>query len=184
MSCRAPIAGLVLIVGLAGCGAGSDRRGYEYMPDMAHSVPLDSFAPNPVMRDGKTLQRPPAGTIPRGFLPFRYRGTAEDRERAGRELHAPTADAQMVKDGQALYEVYCLVCHGDKGQGDGPLVPKIGNPPSYSSPRVSQLPPGQLYHVITLGSGRMPSYASQIPSADRWKIISYVQVLQSPGAPR
>ena len=73
--------------------SGTGRRGFEYMPDMAHSLPYNSFAPNPVTRDGKTLQAPVAGTIPRGFQPLRYRATPEEALRAGRELHNPVPPA-------------------------------------------------------------------------------------------
>ena len=59
------------------------------MPDMAYSVPYNSFAPNPVTRDGKTLQSPVAGTVPRGFQPFRYGRTPDEALRAGRELRNP-----------------------------------------------------------------------------------------------
>jgi mono/diheme cytochrome c family protein len=150
------------------------------MPDMVRSVPFDSFAPNPVTRDGKTMQRPVAGTIPRGFLPVHYRATPEDAERAGRELMSPEPPSALtVSHGRVLYETFCWVCHGPHGQGDGPLVPKIPNPPAYSSLRVRNMAPGQLFHVMTFGSGRMPSYASQIAPAERWKIAAYVQTLQS-----
>ena len=165
---------------LAACQADGQKRGFEYMPDMAHSVPFDSFAPNPVTRDGKTLQRPMAGTIPRGFLPFHYAATPQDAERAGRELVSPVPRSEEnLAQGQALFETFCLVCHGAGGKGDGPLVPRIPNPPSYSSERVRQMAPGQLFHVITLGSGRMPSYASQVSVEERWKIVAYVQTLQA-----
>jgi mono/diheme cytochrome c family protein len=158
------------------------QRGLEYMPDMAHSVPYDAYARNPVTRDGKTLQPPVAGTVPRGFLPFRYRLTAEDAARAGEELEAPAAPTpEQLAAGKALYETFCLVCHGQTGQGDGPLVPRIPNPPSYSSDRLRAFPPGRLYHVVTLGAGRMPGYASQIPPEQRWLIVHYVRALQSGG---
>lgn len=176
-------AGLVIALAalvLTACGPGGQKRAYEYMPDMVRSVPFDSFAPNPVTRDGKTMQPPVAGTIPRGFLPVHYRATPEDAERAGRELTSPEpTSAATVAEGQVLYETFCLVCHGLHGQGDGPLVPRIPNPPAYSSVRVRQMAPGQLFHVMTFGSGRMPSYASQVSPAERWKIAAYVQTLQS-----
>src|SRR5262245_18403952 len=146
------------------------------MPDMAHSMPYDSFARNPVTRDGKTLLAPVAGTVPRGFLPFRYAATPEDAARAGRELVDPLpATPENLARGKALYETFCSVCHGVSGQGDGPLVPRIPNPPSYSSERVLSFPPGQIYHVISLGAGRMPSYASQLSPAERWLVVQYVQ---------
>jgi predicted aminopeptidase len=72
-----------------------DRRAYEYMPDMARDPAYKAFAPNPVTRDGLTLQHPVAGTIPRGYHPFHYGPGEQEAERAGRELKRPlSADSQ------------------------------------------------------------------------------------------
>lgn len=159
------------------------RRGMEYMPDMAYSVPYNSFAPNPVTRDGKTLQAPVAGTVPRGFHPYRYAATQDEALRAGRELRNPIPRSpEALAQGRALYETFCLVCHGEQGRGDGPLVPRIPNPPAYTSPRVRLMAPGQIFHVISRGSGRMPSYASQIPYEQRWLIVLYVGTLRERSA--
>jgi len=169
---------------ISACGAGSEKRGLEYMPDMVYSLAYDSFAPNPVTRDGLTLQRPVRGTIARGYLPLHYAATAEDAERAGRELHNPIARTDRSSaEGKALFETYCAVCHGQQGAGDGPLVPKIPNPPAYTSTRVRDMPAGRIFHVITFGSGRMPSYASQLQAHDRWLIAAHVQTLQNPPTP-
>lgn len=150
------------------------------MPDMAYSVPYDTFAPNPVMPNGMTQQMPVRGTIPRGFLPLHYSRTEADAERAGRELANPTSPtSSAVEQGRRLYETFCLVCHGAHGDGDGPLVPLIPNPPAYSSDRVCSMPAGRLFHVITYGSGRMPSYASQLSAHDRWLIVTYVETLRT-----
>jgi mono/diheme cytochrome c family protein len=151
----------------------------EYMPDMAYSVPYEAFARNPVTRDGKTLQLPPSGTVPRHARPFRYAATSADAERAGRELRNPiAASPEALAHGKALFETFCLVCHGAAGRGDGPLVPKIPNPPAYTSTRVRAMAPGQIFHVISRGSGRMPSYAAQIPYDERWFIVLYVDTLR------
>lgn len=180
-------ASLIAALGLAlaACGSGGDKRGYEYMPDMVYSLAYDSFAPNPVTRDGLTLQRPVPGTIPRGYLPLHYTASPGDAERAGRELLNPvTGTPRSAREGRALFETYCLVCHGKQGAGDGPLVPKIPNPPAYTSERVRTFPAGRIFHVITFGSGRMPSYASQLSAHDRWLIVAHVQTLQSQEARR
>jgi len=170
----------VLCAASVGCGSQSTRRAYEYMPDMKYSVPYDTFAPNPVTRNGMTQQMPVRGTIPRGFLPLHYSNTAVDAERAGRELWNPYAQSPTaIEQGHGLYDTFCLVCHGAHGGGDGPLVPLIPNPPAYSSERVRAMPAGRLFHAITFGSGRMPSYASQVPPSDRWLIVTYVQALQA-----
>jgi mono/diheme cytochrome c family protein len=174
-----------LSAAVTACGPAAEKRGFEYMPNMVYSLAYDSFAPNPVARDGLTLQRPVRGSIPRGYLPLHYTATAEDAERAGRELQNPVPPtARSAAEGQALFETYCAVCHGRQGAGDGPLVPKIPNPPAYTSSRVRSMPAGQIFHVMTFGSGRMPSYASQLSQHDRWLIAAHVQTLQNPEAQR
>ena len=172
---------LSLAVGILLLGACSSRkqRAYEYMPDMGRTPAYKSFSANPVTRDGLTLQRPAANTIARGYQPFHYYATPQEAERAGRELQNPVAvTAVTLAEGKRLYETFCLVCHGARGQGDGPLIPKIPNPPSYTTNRLLAMPDGQIFHVITMGSGKMPSYASQISDEERWTIIDYVRFLQ------
>lgn len=166
---------LGLLAALWGC-TDDTQRAREYMPDMVRDPAYKAFAPNPATRDGLTLQRPVVGTIPRGYQPFHYRAGEEEAARAGRELenpHHPTP--ATLAAGKALYETYCLVCHGAEGKGDGPISGKIPAPPSYTSDRVLAFPAGRIFHVITLGSGKMPSYAAQLSPDERWEIVSYVR---------
>jgi mono/diheme cytochrome c family protein len=163
---------------LAGCGATSEQRAYEYMPDMARSPSYKAFAPNSVTRDGLTLQHPVAGTIPRGYHVFHY-GTGEDEAaRAGRELRDPyRATPQTLEEGKALFQTYCQVCHGEQGKGDGPISSNIPPPPSYVSSRLMEFPPGRIFHVVTVGTGKMPSYAAQLSADERWKVVTYVHTV-------
>ena len=164
-----------VIVAAAGCGASTQTRGFEYMPDMARDPAYKAFAPNPVTRDGLTLQRPVAGTIARGYQPVHYSLGEDEAARAGRELRNPyPAKAQTLAEGKALYEIYCLPCHGERGKGDGPISDKIPRPPSYTSDRLLKFPSGRIFHVITRGAGKMPSYAAQLSADERWKVVTYV----------
>jgi mono/diheme cytochrome c family protein len=159
-----------------GCERDPKKPAYQFLPEMHESVPFESFEPNDNTKDGKTLQQPVVGTIARGYLPYPY---PDDRERAARELKNPLEESERVmKRGKALYENFCLVCHGVAGKGDGPLIPKFPNPPSLTSKRLKKMSDGELYHVITMGSGQMPSHASQIDPKERWKIVYYVKELQ------
>jgi len=164
------------VVVAAGCGARPEDRAYEYMPDMARSASYKAYAPNRATRDGLTLQRPVEGTIPRGYRPFHYGAGDDEAARAGRELTNPYhATPQVLADGKALFQSYCQVCHGEQGRGDGPISGKVPPPPSYTSARVIGFAPGRIFHVITLGSGKMPSHATQLTADERWKVVTYVR---------
>ena len=174
-----------LVLALAGCGASRNDRAYEYMPDMARGPAYKAFAPNTVTRDGLTLQRPVSGTIPRGYQPFHFGPGDQEAERAGRELQDPYHSTQRtLEEGKALYNTYCIVCHGEQGRGDGPISAKIPPPPSYVSDRLLTFAPGRIFHVITMGANKMPSYAAQLSMDERWKIVTYVHTsLQGLGDP-
>jgi hypothetical protein len=51
-------------------------------------------------------------------------------------------------------------------------------PPSYYSERLVNAPVGHFFDVISNGFGAMPSYASRVPSDDRWRIVAYIRALQ------
>jgi mono/diheme cytochrome c family protein len=86
-----------------------------------------------------------------------------------------------LKRGQERYEIFCSVCHGMTGYGDGIVARRGFNKPApanYHQDRLRQAPVGHFFDVMTNGWGAMPSYASQIPVEDRWRIIAYVRALQ------
>ena len=83
--------------------------------------------------------------------------------------------------GQERYQIFCSVCHGATGNGDGMIARRGFNKPapaSYHQDRLRQAPVGHFFDVMTNGWGAMPSYAAQIPVEDRWKIIAYIRALQ------
>ena len=49
---------------------------------------------------------------------------------------------------------------------------------SFHQDKIRNYPDGQLYDIITNGSGLMPAYRWPIPPDDRWAIIAYVRSLQ------
>ena len=184
-----PTALMAIAMTLAGCGTTSSQRAREYMPDMARDPAYKAFAPNSTTRDGLTLQRPVSGTIARGYQPFHYGPGETEAERAGRELRNPYRPTPVtLEEGKALFVTYCAVCHGPQGKGDGPISSKIPPPPSYVSDRLMQFQPGRVFHVITLGTNKMPSYAAQLSADERWKIVTYVHTTlqglgEQPSAP-
>ena len=90
-----------------------------------------------------------------------------------------TVTAEVVQRGRERYDIFCAMCHGATGNGDG-LVVRRGyrRPPSYHDDRLRQAPVGHFYDVITNGWGAMPEYSGQVPVQDRWAIIAYIRALQ------
>ncbi len=152
----------------------------EFAPDMAHGPRYNAFASNPNFADGKTLQREPENSIPRGFMPLHYSATPEDATRAGAELEPPPTTPATIKRGEFIFENYCATCHGTGGLGNGPVAQRgFPPPPSLLADKTRRMKDGQLFHVLTHGQNNMPSYASQISREDRWNVIAYVRSLQT-----
>ena len=175
---------LPLALLLASCRASGDKPGLTFMPDMLRSVPYDTYDPNGVMKNGQTLQLPPEGTVPVEGAAFPYAAGPEEARRAGAELHNPLAPTpDTLRRGKQVYDTICVVCHGPQGAGDGPIIGRFPNPPSFSADHAKQLPDGQIYHIITRGQVIMPSHAAQVLPDDRWRVILYVRQLQGKTTP-
>lgn len=115
--------------------------------------------------------------------------------------------AADLKRGQERYTIYCAVCHGPLGNGQGKIWERgyltptsfhtqkvtpdevtVSNPQGLGVSRGYSLwghsvsmhdaPVGYYFEVITKGYGGMPSYSAQIAPDDRWRIIAYIRVLQ------
>ncbi len=86
-----------------------------------------------------------------------------------------------MKRGEERYNIYCSVCHGMTGYGDGMIARRGFNKPApanYHQDRLRQAPVGHFFDVMTNGWGAMPSYASQVSVEDRWRIAAYIRALQ------
>lgn len=93
-------------------------------------------------------------------------------------LPMPLTEKVLLR-GQERFEVYCAMCHGYTGEGNGMVVQRgFSKPPSLHDPRLLKAEPGYIFEVITKGYGAMPSYSYMIPAKDRWNIAAYVQALQ------
>ena len=181
MSRFGKLAALATVAATISCSNDPTQTRREFVPEMIDSVPYDSFAPNPVTRDGKTQIKPAEGTIARGVTPFHYGPTADEAERAGRELHNPfTATPEVLARGEVVFRTFCTPCHGKMGLGDGPIIPKFPTPPSLVASHARSLADGRIFHIIARGQGVMPAHGVQVFDDDRWKVIVFLRGLQGP----
>ena len=163
---------LSLLFALAGCERDPRLPGYEFLPEMVDSVPYDSFDANSVFQDGKTLRPPVPGTIARGQRPNHV-----DLD-GGNPL---PLDQATLEIGEKRFASFCSPCHGIKGEGDGPLIPKFPTPPSLTAAHARALADGRLFHIVSHGQATMPGHAIQISPQDRWRIVHFLRRLQGQG---
>lgn len=129
---------------------------------------------------GSTMRVPPEGTVVRGTMPYEYE--QGNVKAAGAELKNPLPRTHAIlARGKKQFEIYCAICHGKTGHGDGNVTPMLSPPPPslISGPAASTWTDGNYFHMITMGRARMKSYAAQIQPADRWAIVHYVRMLQA-----
>jgi mono/diheme cytochrome c family protein len=139
----------------------------------------DPLEASTVLPKGSSAQPLVGGTVPRGWL-------NEDEHLYTGKINgdaATTFPFPITKDdldrGQERFNIYCSPCHGRTGEGNGMAVQRgFRKPPSYHSDRLRNVPVGYFFDVITNGFGAMSDYRSQVPVADRWRIIAYIRALQ------
>lgn len=91
---------------------------------------------------------------------------------------------ELIDRGQNRFNIYCIVCHGPVGNGDGMVVRRgFPQPPTYHDDRLRNAPVGHFFDVMTNGWGKMNSYAAQVSPADRWAIVAYIRTLQVAQSP-
>ena len=157
------------------------ERNYQYMPNMYESVGYEAYGEADFLPNKSEAMLPPANTINRGWLPYEIENSPEGKELSRLQfssLDSMNAEANLAKGGQ-LYTIYCAICHGDKGDGQGTLVKreKILGVPSYADP-VRNLTVGSTYFTIHYGLNSMGSYASQMNTEEMWQVSEYVMKLK------
>lgn len=137
--------------------------------NMVQQPRYDVYENSSLFPDGKVMQAPPDGTVARD---------APLRAAAARRPAVITP--ALLARGKERYGIYCAICHGEDGRGDGYVTTRgFPRPPSYLSPRLRAAPASHVYDVITNGYGVMYSYADRVPPADRWAIVAHIRVLQT-----
>ena len=155
-------------------------RDIQYMADtdMYIAVPYETYSSNPVFKNGLSSQNSVEGTIARGQVVYEYPNTEPGYQMAKDSLHSPLEmNDKNFNNGKEMYGIYCAICHGDLGDGQGALVKneKILGVPNYKDRDITS---GSIYHVIMYGRNMMGSHASQLTDKERWQVVQYVSKLR------
>jgi mono/diheme cytochrome c family protein len=113
----------------------------------------------------------PLGTVPVKGSPVAIASMAD-----AADVKSPVrATKESIERGRDRFKIYCAVCHGNTGKGDGIVGKKYVPPTDLTSVYVQNKEPGQIYYAITYGGlGIMPKYADSMSPEDRWHIANYI----------
>ena len=123
-----------------------------------------------VLPQTRPMTPPPENTVPVGGPHILSRLDA--RERLTNPL-AATPD--VLAQGQELYTVYCVMCHGVDGAGDGPLAEHYRRMPALTAPHIANYTGGWVYSIIREGGRNMPPFAGSLSVDERWALVHYTR---------
>ncbi len=116
-------------------------------------------------------------TVPRTHIAY-PEAVRQDKNLAKALTNPVAIDKESLLRGQDLYMTYCVVCHDERGLGNGTIIPKFSKPPALTSRKLRAATDGELYHIISNGQNVMPSYANQLKPMERWAVVNYLRALQ------
>jgi len=154
------------------------KPNYQYFPNMYESVGYETYEESSAFSNVIEAQLPVEGTISRGWIPYEFQDSNEGYDLAKTNLLSPLEkNEQNLSQGKELYTIYCAVCHGSKGDGQGILTKreKFLGIPSYADRDITE---GSVYHVLMYGRNLMGSHSSQVDAKERWQITQYVMSLR------
>lgn len=171
---------MIVLLSFASCKNDS-RPNYQFMPNMYEPVGYETYSESSAFKNGVEAQLPAEGSVARGHVPFDIDNTNEGYALAKSSLKMPLDSTQIdeARGGQ-LFGIYCAICHGNKGDGQGNLVKRekiLGVPAFNDAGRA--LTEGSVYHTIYYGKNVMGSYANQLDEEERWQVTNYVMKLKS-----
>lgn len=170
--------------------------------DMQDQPRYKAYKESDFFSDGKAMRDFPEGTVARGQLRANKAFFTGKKANADANVQVETTiDAsgntlvssfpndveefpipltkELLDRGEERYKIFCMTCHGAVGKGDGMVVRRgYPQPPTYHDDRLRNAPVGHFFDVMTNGWGKMNSYASMVPVADRWAIVAYIRTLQ------
>ena len=99
---------------------------------------------------------------------------------SAKAIKNPFSGSESISKGKSIYTARCIVCHGEKGMGDGPagraLTPPAAN---HSSAKVQSQTDGEIFWKMSEGRGPMVGWKLILSEEDRWHVVNYVRTLKA-----
>jgi len=138
----------LVLISFSSCNHNRKTPGAQYLDDMVKPIAYEDYSINPVFANRMTEQLPVEGTIARGKMPYSYEKTADGQKLAGEQLVNPfKMSSDVLEKGKNQYGIYCLICHGPTGKGDGSLFKSgkfTAQPTDLGEERIMNMPDGEI----------------------------------------
>ncbi|MBC7640952.1 MAG: cytochrome c [Flavobacterium sp.] len=171
---------LIVAISIISCRDKS-KPNIQYMPNMYEAVSYETYQEDKVFKGGVEAQLPAKGSVKRGFDIYDYPNSNEGYDAAKLNSKSPLDSIAINKEAEhtkEMFEIYCGICHGNKGDGKGWLVNqgKILGVPHYKDRDITV---GSVNHVLKYGINTMGNYANQLNQHERWLVADYVMKLRA-----
>lgn len=134
--------------------------------NMVRQRRFDTYGETNLFADGKVEQAPPDGTV------------ARDTAQIVAEEQRPPMSLALLQRGAERYRIYCSMCHGADGSGEGTVTARgFPRPAAFDEPAQRALQPERIFAAISNGHGVMYGFADRVPAGDRWAMTAYVRAL-------
>ena len=123
---------------------------------------------------------------PNGEAPFYYENNEDDRLACEQQMIGNPFP--ITKEGldraKTLYNTFCGICHGEKGDGQGWLVSMPDSkypaqPKNLIGDDMISAGNGRYYFGMVYGKNVMGGYTDKLSFEERWQVIHYVRSLQA-----
>jgi mono/diheme cytochrome c family protein len=150
------------------------------LQQMNSQYKVQPYEASALFADGRGMQSPPLGTVPRDRVLGNPAFTDGVVDGAYVDAVPVPLTRELMSTGRFGFETYCAACHGLDGSGRSAVAQnmELRKPPPLVAEPVRSFPVGRIFQVATQGYGLMPSYALELSARERWAVVAYVRALQ------
>ncbi len=157
----------------------------ETVSDMQEQPKFTPQEANGFFPDSASMRMAPTKSVPVNAK--RYTHTMLEYEKATDLINPLPPDDYVLARGYNRYRIFCVVCHGEDGKGNGRIVtqPKLAEdeegfpqPADLTSENTKKLSDGRLFHILSAGQNLMFPVNYKMNETDRWALVHYIRKLQ------
>lgn len=98
---------------------------------------------------------------------------------ADKVINPYSGSSTFAAEGKKIYESMCVICHGDKGKGNGAAGVSLSpRPANFLAITVRHESDGAIFWKLSEGNPPMASYKGLLTETQRWQLVNYIRQLE------